>query len=157
TLASAGVTYTNERGAAGATAVIRVGASSITVEDATGATPGARAKARSAIQGKITAALTGAGYPAKADPARVDFKTLLGVFVAFLVGSTALYGPMAAALVELFPTRIRYSGLSLPYHIGTGWFGGFMPAAALAIQVSTGNIYSGLWYPVVTGAFSLIF
>ncbi|MFZ1990859.1 MAG: MFS transporter, partial [Alphaproteobacteria bacterium] len=157
TLASAGVSYANERGATGAPAYIRVGASNVAVENATGVTPSERAKARAQTQAKITAALTAAGYPARADPEHVDFKKLLAVFLVFMVGSTALYGPMAAALVELFPTRIRYSGLSLPYHIGTGWFGGFMPAAALAIQVSTGNIYSGLWYPVATGAFCLIF
>jgi hypothetical protein len=156
-LASAGVSYANQSAPAGSLAHIRIGASDIAVDNATGATPSERTKSRSAIQAKITGALTAAGYPAKADPARIDVKKLLGIFLVFMIGSTALYGPMAAALVELFPTRIRYSGLSLPYHIGTGWFGGFMPAAALAIQVSTGNIYSGLWYPVATGAFCLIF
>ena len=157
TLASAGISYANERGATAAPAHIRIGASDIAVGNATGATPAERGKARAAIQAKITSALTAAGYPAQADPARIDFLKILLVFVVFMVGSTALYGPMAAALVELFPTRIRYSGLSLPYHIGTGWFGGFMPATALAIQVSTGNVYSGLWYPVGTGAFCLLF
>jgi len=157
TLASAGVSYANQQGAAGTLAHVRIGSSDIAVDNASGATVSARAKSRSAIQAKITAALSAAGYPAKADPSRVDFSKLLAVFVVFMIGSTALYGPMAAALVELFPTRIRYSGLSLPYHIGTGWFGGFMPATALAIQVSTGNIYSGLWYPVGTSAFCLIF
>jgi hypothetical protein len=74
----------------------------------------------------------------------------------FTVGATALYGPQAAALVELFPTRIRYTALSLPYHIGTGWVGGFLPATAYAMVVAKGDIYFGLWYPVIGGALSLL-
>jgi hypothetical protein len=76
--------------------------------------------------------------------------TLLVIYV------TLVYAPIAAWLVELFPTRIRYSGLSLPYHIGNGWFGGFLPATVFAIVASTGNIYSGLWYPIVVAAGSLV-
>ena len=78
------------------------------------------------------------------------------ILMFFTVGATALYGPQAAALVELFPTRIRYTALSLPYHIGTGWVGGFLPATAYAMVVAKGDIYFGLWYPVIGGALSLL-
>ena len=78
---------------------------------------------------------------------------VFGILLVFVVASTCLFGPLAAALVELFPTRIRYSAMSLPYHIGTGWIGGFVPFTAFAIVAATGNIYSGLWYPF---AFTLL-
>ena len=81
---------------------------------------------------------------------------LVPAFVILVVYVTMVYGPIAAWLVELFPTRIRYSGLSLPYHIGNGWFGGFLPATVFAIVAATGNIYSGLWYPIVVASMSFI-
>lgn len=94
-------------------------------------------------------ALTAAGYPAKADSALVN-KPMV-VLILFILGFyvTMVYGPIAAALVEMFPTNIRYTSMSLPYHIGNGWFGGFLPTTAFAIVAATGNIYSGLWYPIV--------
>jgi MFS family permease len=96
------------------------------------------------------------GYPASADPAHIN--TVMTVLLLWLlvIYVTLVYAPIAAWLVELFPTRIRYSGLSLPYHIGNGWFGGFLPATVFAIVASTGNIYSGLWYPIVVAAASLV-
>nr|MBA3811895.1 MFS transporter [Caulobacteraceae bacterium] len=108
------------------------------------------------VRAELASALKAAGYPTKADPAGVDFWGLFWVLMIFVVAATALYGPMAAALVELFPTRIRYTALSLPYHIGTGWVGGFVPVTAFAIVTATGNIYSGLWYPVVFTAISVV-
>ena len=75
--------------------------------------------------------------------------TLAGLLLILVIYVTMVYGPIAALLVELFPTRIRYSGMSLPYHIGNGWFGGFLPPTAFAIAASTGDIFSGLWYPIV--------
>ena len=69
---------------------------------------------------------------------------------------TMVYGPIAAMLVEMFPTRIRYTGMSLPYHIGNGWFGGFLPAIVFALSASAGNIYYGLWYPIVIAVMSLV-
>ena len=78
---------------------------------------------------------------------------LLTILVVYV---TMVYGPIAAWLVELFPTRIRYSGMSLPYHIGNGWFGGFLPATVFAIVAATGNIYSGLWYPIGVAAMSFV-
>ena len=73
-----------------------------------------------------------------------------------VIAATALFGPIAASLVELFPTRIRYTAMSLPYHVGIGWFGGFLPATTFAIVAATGDIYSGLWYPVGTAAVSAV-
>jgi hypothetical protein len=157
TLTNAGVSYSNVAGPKGTPARVRIGEREIAVRDATGETAAERAKDRAAIQSGIIEALTAAGYPAKADMAQFDYGRVLMIFLLFALAATMLYGPMAAALVELFPTRIRYSGLSLPYHIGTGWFGGFMPATAFAIQAGTGNIYAGLWYPVGTAAFCFIF
>jgi hypothetical protein len=94
-------------------------------------------------------ALAVAGYPEAADPARIDFWHALGLLLVLVVAATALYGPQAACLVELFPAHIRYTALSLPYHIGTGWVGGFLPAAAFALTLSSGDVLFGLWYPVV--------
>ena len=104
----------------------------------------------------LTAALEANGYPAAADPARMNWPVLVGVLLLFVVASTALYGPQAAALVEMFPTRIRYSAMSLPYHFGTGWVGGFLPFTSFAIVALTGDIYAGLWYAVAFTALSAI-
>ncbi|MER8124689.1 MFS transporter, partial [Acinetobacter baumannii] len=90
-----------------------------------------------------------AGYPAKADPAQVNQVMVVVLIVAMILIATMTYGPLAAVMVELFPTRIRYTSMSLPYHIGNGWFGGFLPTTAFAMVAATGNIYYGLWYPVV--------
>ncbi len=81
---------------------------------------------------------------------------MLGVMAVFTVAATALYGPMAAALAELFPTRVRYTAMSLPYHLGTGWIGGFQPVMSFSIVVATGNIYAGLWYPIVFTVISIV-
>ena len=99
--------------------------------------------------------LAAAGYPASADPARINWPVLVGVLLLFVVAATALYGPQAAALVEMFPTRIRYTAMSLPYHVGTGWVGGFLPVTSFAIVAITGDIYAGLWYAVVFTAMSV--
>ena len=97
-------------------------------------------------------ALDAAGYPAKPDPERVNLAATLGLLVILVLYVTMVYGPIAAFLVELFPTRIRYSSMSLPYHIGNGWFGGFLPFLAAALVVLSGNIYYGLWYPITVAA-----
>ncbi len=80
---------------------------------------------------------------------------MLAVMLVFTIAATALYGPMAAALAELFPTRVRYTALSLPYHLGTGWIGGFQPVVSFSIVVATGDIYAGLWYPIGFTAISV--
>ena len=104
----------------------------------------------------IAAAVKTHGYPASADPADINYPMTILLLVILVVFVTMVYGPIAAWLVELFPTRIRYSGLSLPYHIGNGWFGGFLPATVFAIVATTGNIYSGLWYPIGIAAMSFV-
>ena len=104
----------------------------------------------------INVELAAAGYPTSADPAKMNMPLLLGVLLLFVVAATALYGPQAAALVEMFPTRIRYTAMSLPYHVGTGWVGGFLPVTTFAIVALTGDIYAGLWYSVAFTALSVI-
>ena len=104
----------------------------------------------------LNPALAQAGYPTKADPKRMNILGALGVMLVFVVAATALYGPIAAGLVELFPTHIRYTAMSLPYHIGTGWVGGFVPFTAFAIVTATGDLYSGLWYPFAFTALSVV-
>ncbi|MFO1056354.1 MAG: MFS transporter [Dongiaceae bacterium] len=104
----------------------------------------------------LGAALKAAGYPAKADPAQTSTGMLILLLTILVLYVTMVYGPIAAMLVELFPTRIRYSSMSLPYHIGNGWFGGFLPTTAFAIVAATGNIYSGLWYPIAVAAMTLV-
>jgi len=103
-----------------------------------------------------TESLKAAGYPERADPDKIDFAMALGILTVFLVYVTMVYGPVAAFLVELFPTKIRYTSMSLPYHIGNGWFGGMLPLLATAIVAATGNIYNGLWYPIGVALMSVI-
>ena len=115
--------------------------------------------APAAFKKEIGADLTAAGYPAKAKP--IDFMSgqwwsIVGILVILVIYVTMVYGPIAAALVELFPTRIRYTSMSLPYHIGNGWFGGMLPLTATAMVAATGDIYFGLWYPIVVAIMTLI-
>ena len=105
---------------------------------------------------RIAAAVAEAGYPAAADPARIDRVRVVAILTALVLLVTMVYGPIAALLVELFPSRIRYSAMSLPYHIGNGWFGGFLPTVSFAMVAATGNIYFGLWYPVAIAALTLV-
>jgi hypothetical protein len=108
------------------------------------------AKAQGAAFDKTLAStLKAAGYPAKADPAQLNWPMTIVILTILVIYVTMVYGPIAAMLVEMFPTRIRYTSMSLPYHIGNGWFGGFLPATAFAIVAAKGDIYSGLWYPIV--------
>ena len=107
-------------------------------------------------EAKYKAALTAAGYPAKADPSQVNYGMTLLILVIMVIYVTMVYGPIAAFLVEMFPTRIRYTSMSLPYHIGNGWFGGMLPLLATAMVAASGNIYYGLWYPIVVALMSLV-
>ena len=104
----------------------------------------------------IAAAIKAHGYPPGADLNEINYVMTVVLLTILVVYVTLVYGPIAAWLVELFPTRIRYSGMSLPYHIGNGWFGGFLPATVFAIVAATGNIYSGLWYPIIVAAMSFV-
>jgi MFS family permease len=148
TLAAAGVPYRNQAGDGAAR--IRIGAKEIASKEAM--TP----PERKAFDTEVKATLKQAGYPASAVTAKIDVPRGILILLLLMTGAAALYGPQAAALVELFPTRIRYSALSLPYHIGNGWFGGFLPATAFAIVAATGDIYAGLWYPVTLAAIGFV-
>ncbi|MBX7248502.1 MAG: MFS transporter [Caulobacteraceae bacterium] len=147
-LTNAGVSYENRAAPAGSTASVSIGDVVVASRDGRGLDKDSLKAVRSGVESDVGAALRAAGYPEKADPARTDMKTMFLVMLVFTVAATALYGPQASALVELFPTRVRYTGMGVPYNIGTGWVGGFLPAAAFAIMAATGNIYAGLWYPV---------
>ena len=121
------------------------------------ALPGPELKALKAKSAEaINAELAAAGYPTSADPAKINMPLLIAVLLLFVVAATALYGPQAAALVEMFPTRIRYTAMSLPYHVGTGWVGGFLPVTSFAIVALTGDIFAGLWYAVAFTALSAV-
>jgi MFS family permease len=156
-LAKAGVPYTTEDAPAGTVTQLKIG-SAVTVDSFAGNTmPKADFKpASEAFVKKLKGALTTAGYPAKADMNKVSYPALIALcaYLVFLV--TMVYGPIAAWLVEMFPTRIRYSSMSLPYHIGNGWFGGFLPVTSFAIVAATGGIYNGLWYPVIVASMTAI-
>ena len=148
-LAKAGVTYTNIAAPAGTVAEVRIG--SVVIPSFRGeALSGADFKAQKKVWDEnLAAALKTAGYPAKADSALVNKPVVVGILFILVFYVTMVYGPIAAALVEMFPTNIRYTSMSLPYHIGNGWFGGFLPTTAFAMVAATGNIYYGLWYPIV--------
>ena len=124
--------------------------------DPAGLADDARAEAIAGFHSETAAALADVGYPTTADPAAINRPLLVFLIVLLMAITTMCYGPMAALLVELFPARIRYTSMSLPYHIGNGWFGGFLPTTAFAIVAATGNIYAGLWYPVIVAAMSLV-
>jgi MFS family permease len=155
-LANAGVSYSNQAAPSGALAEVRVGGDVVQSVDARALAKADAKAAKAGVETRIKAALAKAGYPAKADPARMNLLGAFGVLFVFTVAATALYGPMAAALVELFPTRVRYTAMSLPYHIGTGWIGGFVPFSAFAIVAAVGDIYAGLWFPVAFTALSVV-
>ena len=155
-LARNSVNYSNEVAAPGTVASIKVGDQVITSFAGAGLAAN-ELKARSdAFNASMTEVIRAAGYPAKADPAQIN-KTMVVVLLTVLVlFVTMVYGPIAALLVELFPTRIRYTAMSLPYHIGNGWFGGFLPTTAFAMVAATGNIYYGLWYPIIVALMTFV-
>jgi MFS family permease len=152
-LVAYGVPYGNKAAPPGSVAHIAIGQTAIASYYAK--TPDAAAKA-AAFSKALGDALKTAGYPATADPARINHAMVIALLVILVIFVTLVYGPIAAMLVELFPTRIRYTSVSLPYHIGNGWFGGFLPAIAFAIVAATGNIYNGLWYPIAIAAMTLV-
>jgi nitrate/nitrite transporter NarK len=159
-LAKAGIPYTSEDAPAGSVARVRIGtgATAAYVSSFAGnSLSKAEFKPASEAFGKsLKAGLTQAGYPAKADMSRVNYPMVIVLCTYLVVLVTMVYGPIAAWLVEMFPTRIRYSSMSLPYHIGNGWFGGFLPVTAFAIVAATGGIYNGLWYPVIVAGLTVL-
>ena len=155
-LAGASVSYENIAAPAGTVASIKIGEMAISSYTAKGLTAEAARKKEVEFKKLIAEDLKLAGYPSKADPAKIDkfTVTLLLFYLVLLV--TMVYGPIAAILVEMFPTRIRYTSMSLPYHIGNGWFGGLLPTTAFAIVAQTGNMYNGLWYPIIIAGMTLV-
>jgi MFS family permease len=145
-LARRGVPYSNEAAPAGTAAQIKIGSTVVPSYD--GKAPDAKDKAAAFAKG-VADDLKTAGYPASANPAEINYVMLIVMLTILVIYVTLVYAPIAAMLVEMFPTRIRYTSMSLPYHIGNGWFGGFLPATAFAIVAATGNIYAGLWYPII--------
>ncbi len=147
-LASAGISYRSAAASDGRT-IVAVGAERIDIPDGSALDgPGIKAL-KDAAGARLKSALATEGYPASADPGRMNLPVILFWLMVFSIAGTALYGPQAAALVEMFPTRVRYTAMSLPYHVGTGWVGGFLPVTSFALATITGDIYAGLWYPVV--------
>jgi MFS family permease len=153
-LANASVNYDSVDAMGGAR--IQIGETKIASYDAK-SLAGAELTARdAAFKKEVADALKAAGYPASADPAQINKPLVVAILALLVIYVTMVYGPIAAMLVEMFPTRIRYSSMSLPYHVGNGWFGGLLPTTAFAIVAQTGNIYSGLWYPVIVAAVTLV-
>lgn len=155
-LAKAGVSYTNVEAAAGTVATVSIGDTVFTAPNPDGLEGDAKKAAIKAFQDDLKAGLVAVGYPEKADNARINKVAVVAILWALAMLVTMVYGPIAAMLVELFPSRIRYTSMSLPYHIGNGWFGGFLPTTAFAMVAATGNIYYGLWYPVVVAAATVV-
>ncbi|HKR76111.1 MAG TPA: MFS transporter [Rhodanobacter sp.] len=155
-LAKRGVPYSTVATQPGEVARVSVGGDMFEAFEGTGLAKADFAAQGKAFAAKLGAALDQAGYPAKADPARSNYPMLLLLLAILVIYVTMVYGPIAAWLVEMFPTRIRYTSMSLPYHIGNGWFGGFLPSVSFGIVALTGNIYSGLWYPVAIAAMSFV-
>ncbi len=155
-LAGASVSYDNIIAPAGTVASIKIGEVAIPSYTAKGM-PADEAKKKDAeFKKAIADDLKAAGYPSKADPAKIDKVMVTAILFYLVLLVTMVYGPIAAMLVELFPTRIRYTSMSLPYHIGNGWFGGLLPTTAFAIVAQTGNMYNGLWYPIIIAAVTFV-
>jgi hypothetical protein len=148
-LAKAGVPYTNESAPVGSVAVVHIGATPVSAFEGGVMSAGDFKQASETFSKELGGKLKAAGYPAKADPANINYPVVLLLLVILVLYVTMVYGPIAAWLVELFPARIRYTSMSLPYHIGNGWFGGFLPTVAFALVALTGDIYYGLWYPII--------
>lgn len=155
-LTKAGVPYEVKPAAAGTLANVMVGDTRLESYEATGLSKDDAKSKGDAFTGALKTALTDAGYPAKADPERINKPMMVLVLFVLAIYVTMVYAPLAALLVELFPTHIRYTSMSLPYHIGNGWFGGFLPAISFGLVAATGDIYKGLWYPIIIAAINLV-
>ncbi|PJI96058.1 nitrate/nitrite transporter NarK [Acidovorax sp. 69] len=155
-LAGASVSYENAVAPAGTPATIKIGQTAIPSYSSKGLSADEAKKKDVEFKKLVADDLKAAGYPTKADPARID-KVMVTIILTYLVLLvTMVYGPIAAMLVEMFPTRIRYTSMSLPYHIGNGWFGGLLPTTAFAIVAQTGNMYNGLWYPIIIAGATVV-
>jgi MFS family permease len=147
-LASTGISYSSRPSPDGQTTVA-VGDERLQVPDGSALGAAELKSLKDETAARLKAVLAAEGYPDRADPRAMNLPVIFLWLMVFAVAATALYGPQAAALVEMFPTRIRYTAMSLPYHVGTGWIGGFLPVTSFALVAITGDIYASLWYPVV--------
>ncbi len=154
-LANSGVPYRNEASTSAGT-TIKIGANVLASPEGDALSAAALAGAKTKFAATLKRDLAAAGYPLSAATGAINIPRTLAILLVFITAAAALYGPQAAALVELFPTRIRYTALSVPYHVGVGWFGGFLPATAFAIVAATGDIYAGLWYPAIVAAIGFV-
>ena len=155
-LAGASVSYENVAAPAGTVATIKIGETAIPSYAAKGLAPDEAKKKDVEFKKLVADDLKAAGYPTKADPEKMNKVMVTAILFYLVLLVTMVYGPIAAMLVELFPTRIRYTSMSLPYHIGNGWFGGLLPTTAFAIVAQTGNMYNGLWYPIIIAGVTLV-
>jgi len=160
-LAQAAVNYDVVEGPAGTIASVKIGATEIPSFNAQVTPDGnsfdADSKAKiAAFKKSLAEATKTAGYPPKADPSKINKPLVTVILTLLVIYVTMVYGPIAAMLVEMFPTRIRYTSMSLPYHIGNGWFGGLLPTISFGMVAQSGNIYNGLWYPIVIAGFTFV-
>jgi MFS family permease len=155
-LAGGSVSYENETAPPGTIASIKIGSATIPSYTTKGASADDVKKKDAEFKKSVADTLKADGYPAKADPAKMNKVMMVVILTYLVILVTMVYGPIAAMLVEMFPTRIRYTSMSLPYHIGNGWFGGLLPTTAFAIVAQTGNMYNGLWYPIIIAAVTLV-
>ncbi|RYG06268.1 MAG: MFS transporter, partial [Burkholderiales bacterium] len=155
-LAGASVSYENAAAPAGTPATIKIGEAVIPSYSSKGISPDEAKKKDAEFKKLVADDLKKAGYPTKADPAKLNKVMVILILTYLVILVTMVYGPIAAMLVEMFPTRIRYTSMSLPYHIGNGWFGGLLPTTAFAIVAQTGNMYNGLWYPIIIAAMTFV-
>ncbi|MCS6767054.1 MAG: MHS family MFS transporter [Candidatus Protistobacter heckmanni] len=155
-LAGSSANYTNVAAAPGTVAKVKIGDIEVESYSPKGLSPDDAKKKDGEFKKAVADGLKTHGYPAKADPAQLDTVMVLVLLTILVIYVTMVYGPIAAMLVELFPTRIRYTSMSLPYHIGNGWFGGLLPTISFALAAQNGNIYYGLWYPIAIAAMTLV-
>jgi MFS family permease len=155
-LVARSVNYENQAAPPGTVTTVKIGEQTIASFDGVGLAAADFTTKSGAFNKALGDAISQHGYPPSADPNQINYPMTVLLLTILVVYVTLVYGPIAAWLVELFPTRIRYTSMSLPYHIGNGWFGGFLPATAFAIVAATGNIYSGLWYPIIIAAMSFV-
>jgi hypothetical protein len=155
TLITKGISYRTRTSTDDQTRVL-VGRKAVAIAGGAGFDTAGLKALKTKVGAEIGGALTAAGYPKAARPSQVGMTLMIVLLLFFVVAATALYGPQASALVEMFPTRVRYTAMSFPYHVGTGWVGGFLPVTSFALVAISGNIYSGLWYSVVFTGISVI-
>jgi len=155
-MANNSASYSTIPAAAGTVTKVKIGDQEIESYNAKGLAPDELKAKDAAFKKSIREALDAAGYPAKADPAQINMVMVVILLAILVILATMSYGPLAAILVEMFPTRIRYTSMSLPYHIGNGWFGGLLPTISFALVAQNGNIYYGLWYPIIIASMTLV-